>query len=253
MEPNHFLKNPQLDGAPFFWKAGPVGVVMLHGFTATPVEVRGAAQRLHALGYGVAGPLLPGHGTQPADLNQVRWQDWVAAAEAEYRRLAETCSHVFLLGESMGAVAALFLATQLPEAAGVLAFAPALRLRLSYWQRLQVRLLAPFVESVSKGGLDAEDQWQGYRVNPLKGVLQLLAMQQAVLARIHLVRQPLLVAQGRLDTTIDPRVGEIILNEAPARLQEMHWYERSSHVILLDQEVGQAVADGAAFMQRALA
>jgi carboxylesterase len=247
------LKNPHLNGEPFFWKAGPVGVLMLHGFTATPLEMRAAGERLHALGYSVLAPLLPGHGTRPADLNQVHWQDWVAAADAEFLRLRENCAHVFILGESMGAVAALYLATLRPEASGVLAFSPAVRVRLSRWQRLQLRLMAPVLASVPKGRLDRADAWQGYPVNPLKGVQQLLSMQQALLARIHLICMPVLVAQGRLDTTIDPRSGSIILAGIPAQIKRQLWYESSSHVVLIDEEIDTVVRDLAAFINHALA
>lgn len=240
---NPHLRNAHLNGEPFFWEAGPAGILMLHGFTATPVEVRFAAERLHALGYTTAGPLLPGHATRPADLNAVRWQDWVEAAEASYQMLRAKCQQVVLAGESMGAVTALYLATQHPEAAAVLAFAPAVRLRLSGVQRLQLRLLAPFVEGVPKGGLDVEDRWQGYKVNPLKGVLQLLAFQRALLARLHLIRQPLFVAQGRFDRTIAPHAGALVLAGVASTVKEMRWYEQSSHVILIDQEIEQVVGD----------
>ena len=57
------LHNPQLDGDPFWFEGGPIGVLLVHGFTATPVEVRRLADRLNAQGYTVAGPLMAGHGT----------------------------------------------------------------------------------------------------------------------------------------------------------------------------------------------
>ncbi len=251
LNPN--LKNPHLNGEPFYWQAGPVGVLMLHGFTATPVEVRTAGERLYARGYSVNGPMLPGHGTRAADLNRMHWQDWVAGAEAEYLRLREHCEQVFLLGESMGALVALYLATMHPEAAGVLAYSPALRVRLSRLQRLEMRLMAPILPSVPKGRLDSADRWQGYLVNPLKAVLQLLAMQRAFLARMHLIRQPLLVAQGRLDTTIQPQVGAMILAGVSSTLKQQVWYERSAHVVLIDEEIDAVMSDMLAFIQKALA
>jgi carboxylesterase len=249
---NPNLRNPHLNGEPFFWQAGPVGVLLLHGFTATPVEVRAAADKLSSLGYSVAGPLLPGHATHPADLNRVKWRDWVDAAELAYRDLRANCARVFIGGESMGAVVALYLATEHPEAAGVLAFSPAMRIRLSRFKQLQVRALAPFIEAVPKGDLDVEDQWQGYPVNPLKGVVQLLELQRALLARLHLIRQPLLVVQGRLDTTIDPQVGEMILAGVSSNIKELRWFERSSHVVLLDQELDSVIEVVAQFMDRAV-
>ncbi len=246
------LHNPHLNGEPFYWPAGPVGILLLHGFTATPVEVRSAAERLCALGYTTAGPLLPGHATHPADLNKTRWQAWVDAGEASYQQLKAQCERVVLAGESMGAVTALYLATLHPEAGAVLAFAPAVRLRVSAAQRLQLRLLSPFVEGVPKGGLDASDNWQGYKVNPLKGVLQLLAMQRALFARLHLIRQPLFVAQGRFDTTIDPHAGELVMAGVSSTVKELHWYEHSSHVILIDRQLDEVIRDVDGFLTRVL-
>jgi len=115
-----------------------------------------------------------------------------------------------------------------------------------------VHLLAPFVPSVAKGRLDVEERWQGYPVNPLKGVMQLLALQDALLARLHLIRQPVLVVQGRLDTTIDPRCGEIILAGVSSKFKQLHWYERSSHVVLIDDEIDAVIQDCVNFMEKAL-
>lgn len=239
--PNANLHNPHLNAEPFFLEGGPTGVLLSHGFTATPAEARLAGERLHARGYTVIGPLLPGHATQPSDLNRVKWQDWVEAGESAYQRLKERCERVWLGGESMGALVALYLASRHPEAAGVLAFAPAIRLQLSPLQIAQLRLMAPFIESRPKGSLDASNQWQGYPVNPLRGVVQLLDFQQAVAARLHLITRPLLVMQGRFDTTVDPRVGEILCAGVSSQVKKVVWMEQSSHVILVDQEVDRAV------------
>jgi carboxylesterase len=103
---NSALHNAHLEGGPFFWEAGPVGALLCHGVTATTAEVRPLARRLHEAGYTVAGPLLPGHGTRPEDLNRVSWQDWVGAAEEVYQKLSARCQRIFLGGESMGAVTA---------------------------------------------------------------------------------------------------------------------------------------------------
>ncbi len=79
-------------------------------------------------GLRVEGPLLPGHGTVADDLNRVRWQDWVAAAEEALGRLRQQCRIVFVGGLSMGALVALHLAaTHRSAIAGLLLYAPALR------------------------------------------------------------------------------------------------------------------------------
>ncbi|MBN2147530.1 MAG: alpha/beta fold hydrolase [Anaerolineales bacterium] len=249
---NPLLLNPQLEGDAFYWEAGPTGVMLSHGFTATSAEVRPLAKHLLEKGYSVAGPLLAGHGSKPADLNRVRWQDWVAAGEESYQKLAARCQHVFVGGESMGGLVALHLAGQHPEAAGCLLYAPAIKLNLRPIDKLRLRLIAPFIESAPKGSVDGSNNWQGYTVNPLKGVGQLLNFQKAVLRLLPAVRRPVLLIQGRLDTTVHPSAGEIILSRVSSSLKEHHWMENSSHVILLDRELDQVVQITVRFMEKAL-
>src|SRR6185295_17551431 len=95
---NPALHNPYLEGDTFFWPGGPIGVLLSHGWTATTAEVRLLAQRLHERGHTVSGPLLPGHGATPQEMNRCRWQDWVKAVTATYHHLAGQCERVFVGG-----------------------------------------------------------------------------------------------------------------------------------------------------------
>jgi carboxylesterase len=246
------LINPQLDGSSFHWPAGPVGILLIHGFTATTVEVRDLARSLHAAGYTVSGPLLPGHYTQPMDLNRVHWQDWVETVERSYAQLAAQCHTVVVGGESTGGLLALYLASQHPEAAAVLAYAPALRLQISAWDRLRLRLLAPFIPSVPKPNSDQDTRWQGYPVHPLKGTLQLLRLQRVVRRQLPAVRQPLLIVQGLLDRSVHPAVPEEIIAGVNSRICELHWMAHSRHVVLLDQELEQVTRITLDFLRQAL-
>lgn len=233
---DHIFQNPQLDGGPFFLEGGPTGILLSHGFTATTAEVRPLAERLHAHGYTVAAPLLPGHNTHPRDLNRVTWQDWLAAFEEMYARLASRCEAVVTGGESTGALLALLHASRHPEVRGLLLYAPALRLNLTALDRFRLRLLAPFVPWVRKANADDSMPWKGYWVNPLKGTLQLLKLQDEVRAALPRVTAPLLVVQGRLDQTVHPSVPDEILNRVRASIKESHWMEQSTHCVILDRE-----------------
>ncbi|MBC8075201.1 MAG: hypothetical protein H7Y32_03920, partial [Chloroflexales bacterium] len=64
---------------PFDFAGGPVGLLLIHGLTGTPGEVRPMGEHLAAAGYTVRGVLLPGHGGDPAELFGVGWQRWVEA------------------------------------------------------------------------------------------------------------------------------------------------------------------------------
>jgi len=251
------LVNPHLEGAPFFWQGGTVGVLLAHGLTATSAEMRPLARALHSRGYTVAGPLLPGHGTHPADLNRRKWEEWAAEVEKTYRELTSSCSRVFLGGESTGALLALYLAGQHPEAAGILAYAPALRLRLSRRERLLLHLAAPFKTYQPKPAQKrprniSDELWQGYPVNPLKAVLQLLELQKVVRARLPQIRQPLLVVQGRLDPTVHPETPDILMQETASTLKQAVWMENSGHVVAIDREQEQVAEITIRFIEQVL-
>jgi carboxylesterase len=249
---NPTLHNPHLEGEAFFWEGGPVGALLSHGYTATTAEVRLLAKRLHKEGYAVAAPLLAGHGTKPEDLNRVRWGDWVESAEKSYAQLSARCEKIFLGGQSMGGLVALYLASRHPEAAGVLLYAPAIRLALSPLDKIKLYAGSLFISQVPRASLDVSEKWQGYPNLPLKGAVQLLKFQSAVKRILREIRQPILVLQGRKDQTVHPAAGELILQNAGSALKELHWLERSSHPILIDCELEQAADLTLRFMQKAL-
>jgi carboxylesterase len=230
------IYNPQLEGDPFLWEGGATGILLIHGYTATTAEVRPLARVLQQQGYTVAGPLLPGHNTRPEDANRCRWRDWVGAVEESYRQLTAHCQRVIIGGESMGALLALYLASEHPEAAATLAYAPALKLKLHPRQIALIRLLAPFVPYIRKQEMGDDPLWQGYTVYPLKGARELLRLQREVRGRLSRINQPILIVQGRLDATVAPTAAEIIHREVRSAVKELHWLPNSQHCVIIDRE-----------------
>ncbi|PZU94330.1 MAG: hypothetical protein DI527_03845 [Chelatococcus sp.] len=97
----------------------PVGAaVFLHGLTDSPYSLRHIARRYHERGFAVVAIRLPGHGTVPAGLTEVEWQDWAAAtrlAVREARRLAGPAVPLHLVGFSNGGALALMYALEALE------------------------------------------------------------------------------------------------------------------------------------------
>ncbi len=60
---------------------------------------------------------------------------------------------------------------------------------------------------------------------------------------------PLFVAQGKLDTMINPDSANIIYNEVSSDVKEIHWYEQSGHVITIDKEKEQLFEDYYQFLE----
>jgi carboxylesterase len=241
---NTYLHNPHLAGEAFFLQgSGPNAALLFHGFTATCAEVAGLGRALQQAGYTVSAPLLPGHGTRPEDLNRTRWQDWTDAADAAYRELAAAApgGRLIVAGESNGGLLALYLASRHPEIAAVLAFAPALRLPFGPLQRASLPLMARLLPALPKSDLEGNTTWQGYKVNPLRAVRELIRFQEVVRQGLGSIRQPLLVVQGRNDGTIDPRSAQEVIDGVGSAVKALHWLDRSGHCVLLEDEQDQAI------------
>lgn len=251
----NLIRNPHLEGGPFLWEGGPVGVLLLHGYTATTAEVRLLGRFLHERGDTVAGPLLPGHGTTPLEMNRCRWTDWIAAADEAYQQLTARCDSVFVGGESMGGLLALYLASQHPEIAGVMSYAAAIRLPQSSIRMMLLPLLALFIPYLEKhlGSPSAADpRWQGYDVNPLQATQQMLKLQSVVQAHLYAIAQPLLIVQGRLDTSVAADAPDFIDRSVASTDKRQHWFEHSTHCVLLDQEWEDVAALTAQFIEDVL-
>lgn len=99
----------------FFLPGNRNGVLLIHGLTGTPTEMRIIAKGLNKAGFTVYAMQLAGHCGDENDLRQTTWQDWYRSVEQAADFLAEKVDNVFVAGLSMGAVLSLKLAADRPE------------------------------------------------------------------------------------------------------------------------------------------
>ena len=85
-------------------------VVLLHGLTDSPYSQRHIGRVYRDHGFVALVPRMPGHGTVPAGLTTVTWEDWMAAtrlAIREARRRVPAPAPLYLVGFSNGGALAL--------------------------------------------------------------------------------------------------------------------------------------------------
>lgn len=186
---------------PFHLEATPPrqgGLLLVHGFSATPREVRQTAEELAALGWESLGIRLPGHGTSSEDLASRHLEDWEAEVAAGYQLLAATGTPA-VLGVSTGALLLAQLAAQRPVA-GLILLSPFLRLRhrLAPWAGL-LRHLRPYQEVAVPKRLER----YYYRHRPLAAIHQLNRLLRRLPALLPRIKAPVLIVNGRGDQTID--------------------------------------------------
>jgi carboxylesterase len=230
---------------PFFWPAGPVGCLLLHGFTSTPYEMRFLGERLAEAGHTVAAVRLAGHGTRAEDLERSGWRDWYASAQEGLDEVAARCSHVVTVGLSMGALLALQLAHDRPrDVHGLVLLSSALRLSNRWsWLTSGLRPFTPLlpqgVRFVRKHGSDIADPearriQPGYGRIPIRSVAELAALQRRVRRLLHRSEQPAFAVHARQDHTA-PLVNVDLLGRLP-NLREVVLLDESFHVISVDLE-----------------
>jgi len=236
MTENKFMEKSYLDGDGFFWQGNQVGVLLIHGFTATTTEVRLMAEKLHAAGLTTAAPLLPGHGTHPNDLNRATWNMWLQKVKETYERLLDICQEVFVLGTSMGALLSLELAAQHPEIAGLLLFSPALKVE-GLWL---APILAPFKKYLSKQPKGDSLLWKGYNVYPLKAAGQLLKLQKHVKGILPKIEQPMLIFTGEKDDRVSNQAIEPLLSQVSSKEKNHIQMKNSGHFVMLEGDLDEA-------------
>ncbi len=249
---------PHLDPSAFAYDGNDVGVLLLHGLTGAPTEMRGLGEHLRGLGYSVDAPLLPGHGTHHRDLEHATRHDWIAAARTSLRALRANKRKVFIVGQSMGGLVALSLVADLDAAgadvAGVVALAPALMVnRLALFTHLAPVLPLRFFPKYEERNPDLVDVSQlkevwSYTHTPLRTVREILAFQHDVKALLPRVERPLLVMQGRKDKTVRPVSASTVVDGVGSVDKELVWLERTAHIVSVDGERHDVFARAAAFI-----
>lgn len=53
---------------PFSLQGGNIGILLIHGFTACPIDLKPLGEILNSFGYTVYAPLLAGHGRTPEEM-----------------------------------------------------------------------------------------------------------------------------------------------------------------------------------------
>ena len=230
-------------------------MVLQHGFTGSPWEVRYLGERLAAAGFSVTGPLLPGHGTSLDDLDATRWQDWVEHVERAVDEMAKSVDRVAIVGQSLGGLLALYVGSRRPELTSVSTLAAPLWLdgisgRVARWAqagKLPIKTIPKF------GGSDVLDPISRaenpcYPGIPMKALGQLADFMTVVDASLGNVTQPTLVLHARQDHTAPVACADRIAEAT--RAERVRILPRSYHLIAVDVERDIVAAEVIQFVRK---
>ncbi len=123
------------------------GVLMLHGLTGAPAEMRLVGRRLRRAGFTLSVPRLAGHGADQAALLRTTWRDWLASARDAYRELAATVDEVYVAGICVGGALGLALCAEFPEIKGAAVYS--MTFEYDGWNMPRWASAAPLIQLVA--------------------------------------------------------------------------------------------------------
>ena len=219
------------------------GILLVHGFTASPAEVRPLADALVARGHVCLGLRLKGHGTSPWDLAERRWEDWLQSVRRGFSILSALAEQVVVVGFSAGGDLGLLLAAEQPRRlVGAVAVCAPLEVRDRSMALVPlVHGANVLVESVSsaKGvkmfhAIEPEHPQINYRHMPIRALYEFRQLMDKTEAALGTVACPLLVIQSTEDPTVVPQSAETICDQAAADDIELVWIPSDRHGLLYE-------------------
>ena len=226
-------------------------VLLIHGFTATPSQMRPLADVLSAEGYAVRGILLPGHGLTLAAMERSNWEQWLSGAEEALKELLAKYGRVDVVGHSMGGLITLKLASRYPVnriatlSAPIKVKSPLVRATpiLRFFRRYQ-----PWNPEPMMAGEIREPFSEGYPGFPVKSAWELEKLRRDTVKRLSAVKSPVLIVQPGMDSTVDPASPYLIYDHVSSVYRELLLLEHSRHNALLGPEREHLFTDVARFL-----
>jgi len=236
------------------------GVVLVHGLTGAPGEMKYLARQLHRRGFSVRTPQLAGHCADERALLRTTWRDWLESVQRAFEALRSEVDEVYAAGICVGGALGVALAAERPELAGVAVYSMTFRYdgwNMRHWYSSIVPWLEPFAnlpgirrisfrepypfglkdeklreavarapDSVIDGALDRL---------PLGSMYQMHRLCQHVERVGSRVAQPVLILHAREDDMSDPR-NALRLRAALAGPVELRLVEDSYHMLHVDKQ-----------------
>jgi carboxylesterase len=233
---------------PFFFPGGRTGILLMHGFTGAPKEMRWMGEYLNGQGYTCLGIRLAGHGTTPEDMIRSRWTDWTASVEDGCNLLRNSTDRIFLAGLSMGGVLSLLMSARLAErVTGVIAMSTPYSLPQDHHYPVWlIKLYSAFARYRVKSKEEPGATWfdkeafkshVSYPENPIRSIAELKLLTLEMQKALPEIRVPVLLIHSKNDKYVPhenlERIYESLVN---APVKEKAYVTESGHVVTRDAE-----------------
>lgn len=233
-------------------------VVLIHGLTGSPYDLRPLANFLNQEGCEVWVPLLKGHGTSVAELSSIGFQIWLEQIR-ELLSSLDPARPVVLGGLSMGALLAIVLSQEQQRLDALVLLAPALLLDIKAELTISLANLKLIPSSMNfkklSGGSDildpeAKRKCPSYPEMSMFGLMQLDRLRVLAVDQIPHIKVPTFLAFGARDEAIDARGSWRIFTVSSDTALFSKFYSRSKHIVSLDFDRDQLAYDLGYFLKQ---
>lgn len=240
------------------------GVLLVHGLTGAPAEMKLIARHLNRKGYSIYAPLLAGHGVDVGTLRRSRWEDWLDSVVEASALLATRTQEVFAAGICVGGKLALLAAEQQPKAIDAVAiyspcfhydgwdvpfYYPLLSSQIGWLSRIPFLDRLSFKETASLGikdqrmrrlieGMAGEGILEKF---PGKGLVEMHRLGKTLRGMLPGIQTPTLILHAEDDDLSSPKHARYISDHIGGP-HELKWIKDSYHMIHVDRQHRQ-VAD----------
>jgi len=219
---------------PFFYKGNEIGIILTHGFSSTPQEMRGLGEYLHKeFGYSTFGVLLAGHGTSPADLAQTEMIDWYKSLRIVYHSAREICKKIILIGHSMGGTLSLILAAN-ESVDGIVSLCTPVK--VEYFMQDYLNFISGLIRYFPRRKEEREimDKYHlvNYRRTSLKAVEHLLDLMVVAKEEMPKVTAPIFTITAGKDKRVPLYNADMIRQLVKSEVKEDYFAKDAHHTIL---------------------
>lgn len=236
------------------------GILLIHGFTGSNLELLFLGNELAKMGTRVLIPILPGHGKNYEALKLSTAEEWYEKVENAlfYLRDEFEGRDVVVIGHSLGGSLALrlaqnhsFISAVVPLAApvrfnGILRFAVRLISRVSFgypYEEYQ------FDDKRLKQNMAVRYLEQQYRRVPSRSLGELFMLLEDVFEDLHKINMPIHMIYSEEDYLVPPNQVDIIKNNINSKIIGESWLENSNHILVIDTDKDLVIHEIRSFLQ----
>jgi carboxylesterase len=242
IKPKKINKNIIKGAELFFYKKGKVGILLIHGFSSTPHDLRELGKFLSNRDITVYAPLLKGHGTSVEDMATTTYKDWFGSAEKALLKLKKYSKKVFISGISAMGNLCILLAVK-HKVDGIILMGMPINFKR---QRLVnvASIILPFLKKVKK----YQNKWYHrdvekeiikkritYNKISLKSAHEAIKMINHSIKLLPKIRAPILIMQSTTDIQVSDNSPKYIYDHVSSNYKKIVWIPDSYHVFVVDK------------------